>query len=85
MHLREEDRVVNLVEGFGKIQEDGVYLARLVETVGEVTKCVDELSFAAPALAKAVLEVRKNVIVVKMVDYGAIDDVFQEFADNTGQ
>ena len=49
--------MINFVESFRKVQENSVYLTRLVKAVREVTESVDELSFAATALAKAVLEV----------------------------
>ena len=59
--------MVDFVKGFREVQENSVYLARLVKTVGKVTEGVDELCFTATALAKTVLEVREYVIVVKKV------------------
>ena len=41
--------------------------------------------FAATAASKAVLEIEENALVVKKVDYGAIDYVFQDFADDVGE
>ena len=76
MHLLEKGRVVNFVESFRKVKEDSVYLARLVKTDGKVADSVDDLCFAATALAKAVLEVGENGVGVKKVDYGTIDDMF---------
>ena len=73
---------MHFVEGFRKVEKNCVYLARLVEAVVKVTLGVDELSFAA---TEAVLEVRKMVIAVKEVVYGAIDNVFQEFEDETSK
>ena len=43
------------------------------------------MGFTATAATEAVLEVRKDVVVVKEVDYGAIDNVFQELANDTGE
>ena len=64
--------MVDYVKGFREVQENSVYLARLVKTVGKVTEGVDELCFTATALAKTVLEVREYVSVVKKVYYRAI-------------
>ena len=77
--------MVDFVEGFREVQENSVYLARPVETVGKVTESVDELFFTATALAKTVLEVREYVIVVKEVYNRAIDNVFHQFTDYAGQ
>ena len=41
------------------------------------------MSFAATMATEAVLEVRKNVIVIKEVDYRAVDNEFQEFIYDT--
>ena len=68
--------MINFVKGFRKVEEDSVYLARVVETVGKVAESVDKLGFTATALTKTVLEVREDVVVVKEVDYRAIDNVF---------
>ena len=68
--------MVNFVKGFRKVEEDSVYLARVVETVGKVAESVDKLGFTATALMKTVLEVGEDVVVVKEVDYRAIDNVF---------
>ena len=76
MHLLEKGRVVNFVKSFREVKEDSVYLARLVKADGKVADSVNELSFAATALAEAVLEVGENRVGVKKVDYGTIDDMF---------
>ena len=51
--------MVDLVEGFREVKEDGVYLARLVEAVGEVAESSYELGLATSTVAKAMLEVRR--------------------------
>ena len=76
MHLLEKGRVVNFVKSFRKVKEDSVYLARLVETDRKVADSINKLGFTATALAKTVLEVGKNRIGVKKVDYGTIDNMF---------
>ena len=43
------------------------------------------MSFTATAAMEAVLEVGEDVIVVKKVDYGAIDNVFKEHANDTSE
>ena len=43
LHFRQEDLVIHLIKGFGKVKKYGVYLARLVETVGEVAEGGNEL------------------------------------------
>ena len=77
--------MINFVEGFRKVQENSVYLARLVETVRKVTESVNKLCFTATALAKTVLEVGEDVIVVEEVYNRAIDNVFHQLTDYTGQ
>ena len=44
-HLKKEGGVVDFVKGFREVQENSVYLARPVKTVGKVTEGVDELCF----------------------------------------
>ena len=73
-----------------EVQENSVYLARPVKTVGKVTAVtegVDELCFTATALAKTVLEVEvgEYAVVVKKGYYRAIDNMFHQFTDYTGQ
>ena len=41
------------------------------------------MSFTATAATEAVLEVGEDVIVVKKIDYGAIDSVFKELKNDT--
>ena len=38
-----KDLVIDFVKGFREVKEDRVYLARLVETVGEVAESGNEL------------------------------------------
>ena len=77
--------MVYLIKGFREVQKDGVYLARPVKAVEEVTEGVQELRFTAPTLSKAVLEVAENVIVVKMIYDRAIDNMFKKLACNAGE
>ena len=77
--------MVYFVKSLREVKKNCVYLARLVEAVRKVTESVDELGFTATAATEAVLEVREDVIVVEEVDYGAVDNVFQELADDTGE
>ena len=77
--------MVYLVESFREVKKNCVYLARLVEAVRKVTEGVDKLSFTATAATEAVLEVREDVVVVKEVDYRAIDNVFQELTNDTSE
>ena len=62
-------------------------MARLVKTVRKITDSVNinKLRFTATALAKTMLEVGEDVIVVKKVNYRAKDNVFHQFTDYTGQ
>ena len=76
--------MVDLVEGFREVKEDGVYLARLVETVGEVAESSYELGLATSTVAKAMLEVRQDRVVVKKVHDRAMDDVLEKLASNAG-
>ena len=43
------------------------------------------MGFADTAATEAVLEVGEDFIVVKKVDYGAIDNVFEELTDDTSE
>ena len=43
--------MIDLVKGFRKVQENSVYLARLVKTVRKATDSVAKLCFTATALA----------------------------------
>ena len=45
--------MVDLVEGFREVEKDSVYLARLIEAVGEVAESGYELSFTTSTVAKA--------------------------------
>lgn len=51
-------------------------LAICVKAVEEVMKGIDNLGFTAPTLSKAMLEVRKDVIGVKVIAVGTVDGVF---------
>ena len=76
--------MVDLVEGFREVKEDGVYLARLVEAVGKIAESSYELGLATSTVAKAMLEVRQDRVVVKKVHDRAMDDVLEKLASNAG-
>ena len=71
--------MIDFVKGFREVKEDCVYLARLVETVGEVAESSDELGFATSPVAKAVLEVGEDGVGIKKVHNRAMDDVLEKF------
>ena len=57
----------DFVESFREVEENSVYLPGLVKIFRQVTESVGQLGFTATALAKTVLKIRKDVIVVKKV------------------
>ena len=54
--------MVNFVEYFTEVEEYGVCLSFVVERLGEVSGCCDELGFAISSLSKSVLEGGDEVI-----------------------
>ena len=76
--------MVDLDEGFREVEKDSVYLARLIEAVGEVAESGYELSFTTSTVAKAMLKVRQDRVVVKEVHDRAMDDVLEKLANDAG-
>ena len=49
--------MIHLVKGFEKVEKYSVYLARVIETVGEVAESSNDLGFATSSVAKVMLEI----------------------------
>ena len=71
--------MIHFIKGFRKVKKNCVYLARLVETVGEVAESSDELRFATSPMAKAMLKIRKDGIGIKKIHDRTVDDVLEKF------
>ena len=84
INFRKKNFVVHFVEGFRKVEKYSISLVRSIESFWEVVESGKKLRFTTSTLAKAMLERRKNVIGIKEVHSGAVNNMFEKFTGNTG-
>ena len=58
LHLPAEDALVDLVEGLGEVEEDGVNIVPVLQTPQDVLIVTEELGETAPPLPEAMLLIR---------------------------
>ena len=66
----------HLVECLSKVKKDGIHLSTLIKLCSQVVDGQGELRLAGSSLAKAMLGVNQDVVMVKVRRYCCTDYVF---------
>ena len=70
------------IKSFGKVEENGVNLLPVTESPGKVIHRQQELRLAGTTLAESKLAIGKKMMILKVIDDLAMNDVFEYFTDN---
>ena len=81
----EKDFIVNFVECFREVEEDGVCLFVVFQAEAKVPDCSDELRFTASSLSEPMLEFIKGRMMVEMIHDAAVYNVFEKFRSYQGE